>query len=150
MGPEEPGYHGRSARRSAIHSDGEPRSNGSPEHGAILVPMTPMESHFAARVNVPADKVIHELRERLARRWEPDRCERLDDGVAVQGGWWYRGEYHVTPTADGGSRVVHDVINVAPASTRWLVPITVRSRPEEHRRGFMELLRTIGEVREDG
>lgn len=111
--------------------------------------MAPMESHFAATVNVPAETVIRELRERLAGRWGPARCERLDDGVAVQGGWWYRGEYHVTPTADGGSHVVHRVVNVAPASTRWLVPIAVRSRPEAHRRGFIELLRTIGEVGDD-
>jgi hypothetical protein len=52
-------------------------------------------------------------------------AERLDDGASafmadpatarlvVQGGYWYRGEYAVEPTA-GGSRVRLTIVNVAP------------------------------------
>ncbi|HET6705271.1 hypothetical protein, partial [Amycolatopsis sp.] len=44
--------------------------------------------------------------------------------AAVQGGWWYRGEYRVT--ADPvGARVEHRVVNAA-SRGRWGVPLANR------------------------
>ena len=42
----------------------------------------------------------------------------------MQGGWWYRGEYELTPEL-AGTRVTHRVFNVAKAS-RWAVPLANR------------------------
>jgi hypothetical protein len=44
---------------------------------------------------------------------------------AVQGGWWYRGEYTVEPDP-AGARVTHRVYNVAGALSRWMVPLANR------------------------
>ncbi|MFF5209831.1 hypothetical protein [Streptosporangium sp. NPDC000396] len=50
--------------------------------------------------------------------------ERGGDFVAMQGGWWYRGEYFVTPHPQG-TRLVHRVLNVAQRG-RWSVPLANR------------------------
>ena len=44
---------------------------------------------------------------------------------AVQGGWWYRGEYAVEPDP-AGARVTYRVYNVAGALSRWMVPLANR------------------------
>jgi hypothetical protein len=44
--------------------------------------------------------------------------------LAVQGGWWYRGEYHLTPDPRG-TRLVYRVHNVA-ERMRWGVPLANR------------------------
>ena len=50
--------------------------------------------------------------------------DRAQGTIAVQGGWWYRGEYTVTPTEDGtGGLVALSVYNVAGAGSRWAVPL---------------------------
>lgn len=33
--------------------------------------------------------------------------------AVLQGGWWYRGEYRVTATDDGGSLITYTIVNVA-------------------------------------
>ena len=61
----------------------------------------------------PPAEVLEMLRERLIGGY-PMRME-LDAErgmVAVQGGWWYRGEYFVSEHPDG-SRVTHRVVNAA-------------------------------------
>ena len=44
--------------------------------------------------------------------------------VVVQGGWWYRAEYRVTPEADA-TRVAFTLLNVA-TPAHWAGPITGR------------------------
>ncbi|WP_214415667.1 hypothetical protein [Sphaerisporangium fuscum] len=39
--------------------------------------------------------------------------------LAMQGGWWYRGEFHIQPHPDG-TRLVHRVLNVA-KEAHWAV-----------------------------
>jgi Polyketide cyclase / dehydrase and lipid transport. len=55
---------------------------------------------------------------------KPPRVEAIDGGVAVQGDWWYRGEWTVSPHPDG-SLLVHRVYNVA-QWLRWGVPLANR------------------------
>jgi hypothetical protein len=62
--------------------------------------------------------------------------------VALQGHWWYRGVYRVQP-AGGASRLVHEVRNVAPAISRWMVLLVDRGGPAAHRPGFEALLARI-------
>lgn len=98
-----------------------------------------------AIVEADADRVISLLRERIGNRWiGVATVQALDDGVAVEGGWWYRGEYHVESLEGNRSRVVYEVSNVAPGSTRWMVPVLARRRPAVYRAGFVELLDSIG------
>ncbi|WP_240490723.1 hypothetical protein [Amycolatopsis vancoresmycina] len=74
----------------------------------------------------PPEEVFERLRLRLAggahaMRLEADRARGF---VAVQGGWWYRGEYRVTADP-GGARVEHQVVNAA-SWGRWGVPLANR------------------------
>ncbi|AXB49153.1 hypothetical protein [Amycolatopsis albispora] len=71
---------------------------------------------------------------------------RDGDTVWAQGGWWYRGEYLVSPAA-GGSRVVHRVFNVA-RSPVWTVALANRlfiGFRERTRDGVGALLARVGE-----
>ncbi|MBV2364206.1 hypothetical protein ACFPZ0_00370 [Streptomonospora nanhaiensis] len=52
---------------------------------------------------------------------EVDRAHRT---IALQGGWWYRGEFAVQP-CPSGARIVHRVYDVARRG-RWLVPLANR------------------------
>ncbi|MFD5224501.1 hypothetical protein ACFWHT_02660 [Microbacterium sp. NPDC058342] len=45
--------------------------------------------------------------------------------IAMEGGWWYRGEYWVQASRRG-TRITHRVVNIAGAGTRWLVPLANR------------------------
>lgn len=63
--------------------------------------------HFTARLDGHRETV--ELGERF---------------LAVQGGWWYRGEYRLAPHPDG-TRLEHRVLNVA-RQGRWAVPLANR------------------------
>ena len=76
-------------------------------------------------VSRPPGEVLEMLRERLTGGY-PMRME-LDAErgmVAVQGGWWYRGEYFVSEHP-AGSRVTHRVVNVA-GRTAWAAPLANR------------------------
>ncbi|GAA3000971.1 hypothetical protein [Streptosporangium longisporum] len=68
------------------------------------------------------------------------------DTIAVQGGWWYRGEYTVTPHPEG-TLVTHRVRNVA-NRWRWGVPLANRffvGFRRDTRAGFADGLRRIGD-----
>src|SRR5437763_8999409 len=63
-------------------------------------------------VPLPPAEVMARLEERLSggpyqMRFEVDRKRGM---VAVQGGWWYRGEYYVSGDP-AGTRVTHRVVN---------------------------------------
>ncbi|MQA04748.1 MAG: hypothetical protein GEV07_19185 [Streptosporangiales bacterium] len=63
------------------------------------------------------------------------------DTLAIQGGWWYRGEWTVAVTGDG-TQVTYRVYNVA-SKTRWLVPLANRfffGFQEQQRQGFRDVL----------
>lgn len=51
--------------------------------------------------------------------------DRETSTIAMQGGWWYRGEYQITAVRTG-SRITHRVYNVAGTGSRWLVPLANR------------------------
>ncbi|MEV6825482.1 hypothetical protein [Amycolatopsis sp. NPDC051102] len=74
----------------------------------------------------PPAEVFERLRHRLAGGGHPMRMDvdRSRGFVAVQGGWWYRGEYRVTADP-GGARVEHRVVNAATWG-RWGVPLANR------------------------
>jgi hypothetical protein len=80
---------------------------------------------LTATVPVSPDSVLARVVEVVTAagggRVEVDRERRT---VAVQGGWWYRGEYQVDATADG-TRLTHRVRNVARRG-RWAVPLANR------------------------
>jgi len=66
---------------------------------------------------------------------------------AVQGGWWYRGEYAIEPSGTGRTRFTHRVYNVA-QWMRWAVPLANKGFVgfrETTRRGIEEQLRRLGE-----
>lgn len=65
--------------------------------------------------------------------------------IAYQGGWWYRGEYALSPT-DASTRIVHRVHNVA-TRARWAVPLANRmfiGFPAQVRARFAETLQRLG------
>ncbi|SDY13262.1 hypothetical protein SAMN05421504_104612 [Amycolatopsis xylanica] len=79
-------------------------------------------------VHAPPDEVVDRVYARFAGetgpyrpRVEVDRERRM---VALQGGWWYRGEYTVDDHP-AGTLVTHRVFNVA-RRARWSVPLANR------------------------
>lgn len=74
----------------------------------------------------PPEEVFERLRRLLAGSEYPMRMDvdRERGFLAVQGGWWYRGEYRVTPDP-GGARVEHRVVNAA-SRARWGVGLANR------------------------
>jgi hypothetical protein len=85
-------------------------------------PMIELSATVAAEPDALLDKVISTVgNPGHGIRVEIDKDRRT---VAVQGGWWYRGEYEVEP--DGtGARLTHRVRNVATWG-RWAVPLANR------------------------
>ncbi|MEV6640493.1 hypothetical protein [Amycolatopsis sp. NPDC051371] len=73
----------------------------------------------------PPGELFEEVRRRVTGGY-PMRTEvDAERGfLAVQGGWWYRGEYRVTADP-AGSRVEHRVVNAATWG-RWGVPLVNR------------------------
>ncbi|MFF1612116.1 hypothetical protein ACFVYA_30420 [Amycolatopsis sp. NPDC058278] len=67
------------------------------------------------------ERLWRKLCDGYSMRMEVDRERGF---VAVQGGWWYRGEYRVTADP-AGTRVEHRVINAA-SRGRWGVPLANR------------------------
>ena len=95
----------------------------------------------SAEVPVPPDVVLARVIAVMPGATEIDRERRL---VALQGGWWYRGEYLVTPTATG-STVTHRVRNVAERG-RWAVPLANRmfiGYRERTERNFAEFIASL-------
>ncbi|MEV5717925.1 hypothetical protein AB0L41_28890 [Amycolatopsis mediterranei] len=67
------------------------------------------------------ERLWRKLRGGYQMKMEVDRERGF---VAVQGGWWYRGEYRVTADP-AGARVEHRVVNAA-SRARWGVPLANR------------------------
>jgi hypothetical protein len=64
--------------------------------------------------------------------------------VSLQGEWWYRGEY-IIKDHNGRSLIQYRVYNIAPGTTRWLVPLFAPSH-EKLREQFHGLLGTLGHI----
>ncbi|GAA3143904.1 hypothetical protein [Nonomuraea roseoviolacea] len=89
-------------------------------------------------VEAPVERVREALRKTLLPELMPDgdrftvedfpghrsTVEITDRMIALQGGWWYRGEWTLAPVAEG-TRLTHRVYNVA-TSLRWGVPLANR------------------------
>jgi hypothetical protein len=72
--------------------------------------------------------------------------DRARPAIAVQGGWWYRGEYALVPGPDQGTRVIYRIFNVADRA-RWAVPLANRffiGFERDARRAFATTIREIG------
>ncbi|WP_328451134.1 MULTISPECIES: hypothetical protein [unclassified Amycolatopsis] len=74
----------------------------------------------------PPAEVFEQVLRRVTGGGYPMRTEvDRDRGfLAVQGGWWYRGEYRVTADP-AGARVEHRVVDAATRG-RWGVPLANR------------------------
>lgn len=72
--------------------------------------------------------------------------DRPNRTIATQGGWWYRGEYTITP--DGPhTRLTHRVYNVAGRGSRWAVPLANRlfiGFRDQTRRSFADSVASLG------
>ena len=121
--------------------------HGVPEHagfGSARVKTLAEASGVVAR---PPAEVFERLRLKLGGGDYPMRMEvdRERGCVAVQGGWWYRGEYRVTADP-AGARVEHRVVNAA-SWGRWGVPLANRffvGFRKEVTAGFGRLLAELG------
>jgi hypothetical protein len=91
------------------------------EEGGMRKPMVEVSATVPAAPDSVFAQVIEVVKGAGGGRFEVDRERRT---VAVQGGWWYRGEYQVDPAGDG-SRLTHRVRNVATRG-RWAVPLANR------------------------
>jgi len=97
-------------------------------------------------VEAPADHVWEVLTDDLLPDSEQHATvEVRDRTIAVQGGWWYRGEWSVEPHPRG-AMLVHRVLNVAQRA-RWGVPLANRffiGFADRTREAFRERLTRIG------
>jgi hypothetical protein len=99
-------------------------------HGALRFPARPedgqTETSPVPGVNVEADDDSHTL--------------------AISGQWWFRGVYSLIPQ-DPDTLLRYQVLNAAPAATRWLVPLVAgpalraSARPQ-----FEQTLTAIGSL----
>lgn len=74
--------------------------------------------------------------------FEVDRQRKI---AAFQGGWWYRGEYEITPEPGGGTRLRYQIHNVA-GQPIWLVSLSHRffiGYPAKVRTGLQRLAADI-------
>lgn len=114
-------------------------------------PLDPPAKHtvlrsFAGHLDAPADRVYALLAGELAPGDETgehvvaDPARRL---VVVLGDWWYRGEYRVV-AEDGGSRIEHEILNVAQLA-HWAGGIVGRSVVVRAPEAFRRLLNDLDE-----
>jgi hypothetical protein len=64
--------------------------------------------------------------------------------LCMSGEWWYRGVYTVTDDPQG-SAVHYAVYNIAPAATRWIVPLIQRGLDARARGTLADALRLVGD-----
>ncbi len=100
--------------------------HGVPEHARLGSARVKTLAEASGVVARPPDEVFEDVLRRVTGGGYPMRTEvdRERGFLAVQGGWWYRGEYRVTPDP-GGARVEHRVVNAATWG-RWGVPLANR------------------------
>lgn len=108
-----------------------------PAHGTVL-------REFGDLVPGDPDAVFAEVLDRV-RPTSPEGGNLSTDPVqrliVVQGGWWYRGEYRVTPDPVG-SRLGLTIVNVAKPA-HWAGPITGRSVLRASDQAFRQLVEEL-------
>jgi hypothetical protein len=96
---------------------------------------------YAGEIHADAADVYAAIKRRLTPP-DPDVSSfTVDDAqrlLIVQGGWWYRGEYRVLPS-DGGSRIEHELVNVAQGA-HWAAPLVGRKSISQSAHVFGRLL----------
>jgi hypothetical protein len=106
--------------------------------------MVEVSGVVAAPADVVVDRVFEYFDSRRGAHYPAVEIDPPARTVAIQGGWWYRGEYTVDDHP-GGSRVTHRVYNVA-TWMRWGVPLANRLfigfRPKVEA-GFAEFLKQL-------
>lgn len=76
-----------------------------------------------APASAVSELVLGDLSAATGGRYTPTvEVEGARTTYAIQGGWWYRGEYTIEPDDQGGTRFTHQVFNVA-QWMRWAVPL---------------------------
>lgn len=122
--------------------------HGVPEHARLGSARVKTLAEASGVVARPPEEVFERLRRKLGGGRYPMRLDvdRERGFLAVQGGWWYRGEYRVTADP-GGTRVEHRVVNVATRG-RWGVPLANRffvGFRAATASGFAQLLEELGD-----
>ena len=90
---------------------------------------------YSAELPLPVESVT----EALASLLSP--VQVYTDLLVVQGGWWYRAEYRVV-AVDGGSRIDHELLNVA-SPAHWAGPITGRASIRDAEAAFARLVEGV-------
>jgi hypothetical protein len=123
----------------------------------MVAPLDPPPKHtvlrsFAGHLEAAPEAVYTLLAKQLApgdetgEHFLADPASRL---VVVEGDWWYRGEYRVLPE-DGGSRIEHEILNIAPVA-HWAGALTGRSVVARAGSAFRRLLSDLDtELRQAG
>lgn len=103
---------------------------------------------LSAPVGAVADLVKADLANAVAGAYTPTvEVAGEQTTYAIQGGWWYRGEYLIEPDGHGGTRYTHRVYNVA-QWMRWAVPLANKGFvgfAETTRKGIADQLTRLGE-----
>jgi hypothetical protein len=88
-----------------------------------MMAMKTLILEIAGVVEAPVDRVAQLVLDARPHNGYSGTAEvdHVNRTVAIQGGWWYRGEYTLEPH-DKGTRIVHRVYNVAQRG-RWAVPL---------------------------
>ena len=100
---------------------------------------TPLRA-YAGEIHAAPSLVFDALERRIRTRAGDAGigADPLGRFLVVQGGWWYRAEYRVLES-DEGSRIEHEVLNVA-ASAHWAGPLAGRRALSESAAEFGSLL----------
>jgi hypothetical protein len=88
-----------------------------------MMAMKTLTLEIAGVVEAPVDHVARLVLDARPHNGDGGTVEvdHVNRTVAVQGGWWYRGEYSLE-RHHKGTRIVHRVYNVAQRG-RWAVPL---------------------------
>jgi hypothetical membrane protein len=110
-------------------------------------PMKKLIVEIAGVVEAPVDQVARLVLDPLPHNGYSGTTEvdHANWTTSRQGGWWYRGEYHLEPH-DKGTRIVHRVYNVAQRG-RWAVPLANKffiGFQDRTRAGFADQLAAYG------
>jgi hypothetical protein len=102
-------------------------------------PLLTLRGIVEAPVDLVTPLVVDEPVDSAVKIVERDHAART---IALQGGWWYRGETRLEPH-ESGTLVVHQVFNVATTS-RWASWFVARKPLRATEAGFADRLRALG------
>jgi hypothetical protein len=100
----------------------------SPEGKTDTTPGQPVQTVAGVVEADPAevwDALLATVRPELSSAGSVIQADSERRVLTISGHWWFRGEYAVS-SYEPGSMIVYSMFNVAPALTRWLVPLVAR------------------------